>query len=60
MSKKETVVILVVGFIISGFLGVILTYLTDEGEIVGLVVMMIGILETIYFAKLSRKSSKNS
>ena len=60
MSKKETIVILVVGFIISGFLGVILTYLTDEGEIVGLVVMMIGILETIYFAKPSRKKPENS
>ncbi len=60
MSKKETITILVVGFVISGFLGVILTYLTEEGEIVGLVVMMIGILETIYFAKRFKKSSENS
>ncbi len=58
MSKKETITILVVGFVISGFLGVILTYITEEGDIVGLVVMIIGILETIYFAKRFKKTWK--
>ena len=58
MSKQETIAILVVGFIISGSLGTISTYISGGGYIVGLTVMIIGILATIYVVKPSRKKSE--
>ena len=60
MSKQGTIAILVVGFIISGTLGTISANISGGGYIVGLTVMIIGILATIYVVKPSRKISKNS
>ena len=58
MSKQGTIAILVVGFIISGTLGTISANISGGGYIVGLTVMIIGILATIYVAKPSRKISE--
>ncbi len=60
MSKQGTMAILVVGFIISGTLGTISANISGEGDIVGITVMIIGIIATIYVAKPSRKKSENS
>ena len=60
MNTQRTIAILVVGFIISGTLGTISANISGGGYIVGLTVMIIGILATIYVAKPSRKISKNS